>query len=454
MEKIISKIKEAADRFREISKNKIIRVVTHYDCDGIAAGAILARALQRADCRFWLSIVKQLEDDILKQIAQDSCKYDIVFFLDLSGNFELIKGIDTKIFVLDHHEVDAIDSDNIALVNAFLLGKENEISGAGLAYLFAKELNERNKDLSNIAVLGMVGDLLDKSISKINNAILNDSDVYVKKGLPIFSSTRPLRKALEFSSSIFIPGVTGSSSGVINLLRESGIKAENSKTLLSLSEEELSRLVTSIVLRRIGKTGKSDADSILGNVYILKFFNRTEDARELSALLNACGRLGYGDVALALCLGSAEAKESTDGIYGEYKNFLIQGLNYLERSEKAEGKGYVIFNCKSAIKDSIIGVIISILASSFVYEEGKVIVGLAYRDDAKIKISARVSRKNFKEYGDRENKINLKELLCKVCKAIGVEGGAGGHPSAAGCLIPVAKEEALINTLEQELKQA
>lgn len=452
MEKIILEIKEAIDRFKEIDKNKIVRIVTHYDCDGVAAGAILAKALWRAGYKFWITVIKQLEDNILEQIAQDSYKYDIIFFLDLSGNFDLLKKIDAKVFVLDHHEVNTIDSSNILLINPFLLGKENEISGAGLTYLFAKELNERNKDLSNIAVLGMVGDMLERSISKINNAILSDSDVSVKKGLPIFSSTRPLRKALEFSSSIFIPGVTGSSSGVVSLLRESGIKADNSKTLLSLSDDELGRLVTSIVLRRIGKIEKSDVDSILGNVYILKFFNRTEDARGLSALINACGRLGYGDVALALCLGSDDAKEKAEEIYGEYKRLLIHGLDYLERSEKTEGKGYIIFNCKSSIKDSIIGVLLSILASSFIYEYGKVIVGLAYRDDGKIKISARISGKNFKEYEDSENKINLKELLCKVCKAIGAYGVAGGHASAAGCLIPLAKEEEFTKALEQELK--
>lgn len=464
MEKIISKVREAVSRFRETDKNKVVRIITHYDADGITAGAILVKALQRADRKFRLSIVKQLEDSVLKEVAQEACDYDAIFFLDLSGNFKIIKNINTKIFVLDHHEVDddAYES-GIVFVNPFLLGKENEISGAGLTYLFAKELNERNKDLSDIAILGMVGDMLGRSISKINNSILNESNVSVKKGIPLFSSTRPLHKALEFSSSVFIPGVTGSPSGVLNLLRESGIKTDSNKTLLSLSKEELSRLITSIVLRRIGK---SDADSILGNIYILKFFNRTEDARELSTLINACGRLGYGDVALALCLGSAEAKEIAEDVSRDYKNFLIEGLNYVEKSEKTEGKGYVIFNCKSSVRDSIIGVIISILASSFIYEDGKVIAGLAYRDDGKIKVSARVSRKDFKEYGEsekygenekyeenKESKINLKELLCKVCKDIDIDGSAGGHVNAAGCLIPVAMEEAFINALEQNLNE-
>ncbi len=453
MEKIISKIKEAANWFNGTSKNKIVRIITHYDSDGITAGAILAKALQRADCKFWLSIVKQLEDNVLKEVIQDSSKYNAIFFLDLSGNFDIIKDINLKIFIFDHHEVDAASSNNssVILVNPFLFGEEDEISGAGLTYLFAKELDERNKDLSNIAVLGMVGDMLDRSISKINNFILNDSEVSIRKGLSIFSSTRPLIRALEFSTDVFIPGVTGSQSGAINLLRESSIEADSSKTLLSLSKEELSRLVTSIVLRRIGKNGKTDADSILGNIYILKFFNRTEDARELSSLINACGRLGYGDIALSLCLGSAEVKETVEKVYEDYRNFLIEGLNYIERSEKVEGKNYVIFNCKSAVMDSIIGVILSILASSFIYEDGKVMVGLAYRDDGKIKVSARISGKDFKE-----KKINLKELLCKACKVIDIKGSGsvGGHANAAGCLIPIANEETFIRALEQELKHA
>ena len=42
----------------------------------------------------------------------------------------------------------------------------------------------------------------------------------IKKGPTVFSAMRPLHKALEFSSSVFIPGVTGNFNGALEMLRE------------------------------------------------------------------------------------------------------------------------------------------------------------------------------------------------------------------------------------------
>lgn len=474
MEKFIKNIKSAAERFREICEkykveNKVpfIRIVTHYDTDGITSGAILARALQRADCEFWLSTVSQLEKTVFEKISKE--KFDILFLLDLSGDFELVKTIKSDVFILDHHEtknVIGVIPKNITFANPFLHGiKNDEISGAGLTYLFAKEINPQNKDLADLAVLGMIGDTLGNSISKINQSILNDSNVAVKKGLKIFSSTRPLHKALEFSSNIFIPGVTGDSNGAVQFLREIGIKFDNEKTLLDLSDEELSKLVTAIVLRKINHKNNSQDDkdsksetlsteSILGNIYTLKFFNRTEDARELSALINACGKLGNSDVAFSFCLGSYDAKEEADRLYFDYKKHIVEGLNYVRTmNNKIEGKNYVVYNCKTAIKDSLIGVVLSILSNSFIYPAGVVFVGLAYREDGKIKVSTRISGSRDENKTEKTSKINLRDILLNTCSHLNADCEVGGHERAAGCLVPIFLEENFINALEQELSK-
>lgn len=474
MERIIKEIKGAVARFKNIlenAENPFVRIITHYDTDGITAGAILAKTLQRIDCGFHITIIKQLEKKVLEELIKEfQNQKGIIFFLDLCGNFDLIRNMNTEVFILDHHQIDGSLSlpKNISLVNPsfFSSGKE-EISGAGLAYLFSKEFNERNKDLAHLAVIGMVGDVLGHNISKTNNMILQDSDVEVKKGLSILSSTKPINKALEFSTELFIPGVTGNSDGAVQMLRDAGIKFDNARNMASLNQEELSKLVTAIVLRKAehpAESGKisednneitdseKSADAIIGNIYTLKFFNRTEDIRDLSSLINACGKLDNGDIAMEFCLGSPKAKEEAEKIYDARKKQIIDGLNYIKNlKSRIEGKNYVIYNCKDMIRDSVIGTILSILAFSFLYPAGNVLIGMAYRDDGKIKVSARITKKSN---GINKREINLKEIVNSACESAGIDGESGGHANAAGCLVPVINEEKFINAIQQELQRA
>ena len=424
-------IKTASLKFLESSKNKHITIISHYDTDGITSAAIMTRALARMKKRFSVKIVKHLEPELLKELNGD-----LVLFLDLGSSFlERLSHLNKEIIVIDHHEISDKIPENLTVVNPRIYGEE-EISAAGLTYLFCKELDEKNKDLANLAVIGMVGDMLDREIGKLNNDILKDAEIKIKKGLLIYPATRPIHKTLEFSSGFYIPGVTGNSRGVFDLLNDAGIKKENGafKSIIDLNEEEMTRLITAVLLR------KQDAVDLIGNIYLVKIFNKLEDARELSAMINACSRLGNSETALALCLNNKSARERAEQIYAKYKQHIIQALKYVEEN-KIEGKGYVIINAKNIIKDTIIGTISSIIASSHLYSNGTIIVGLAYDND-KIKISARVC--------GREGR-NVREVLETATKGI-PEAECGGHPMAAGCLINKSLEQEFINRVVKALE--
>lgn len=423
----------AARKFLEKSKNKSIRIISHHDTDGITSAAIMTIALKKLDLSFSVKIVKQLEKEFIQNLPEN----EILVFLDLgSSNLNEISKLKTDIFVIDHHEISTLIPENIELINPHNSQEEN-ISASGLTYLFVKSLNQDNKDLANLAVIGMVGDMLDRELSKPNNNILNEADLIIKKGLLIYPSTRPINKALEYSS-ILIPGVTGNSRGAINLLKESGIEKENGsyKSLLELSKEETSKLITNILIKR----SKQDNSEIIGNIYLIKFFNKLEDARELSARINACARLNHPDVALLLCLGDKQALTKSEKIYADYKQHIISALNYVTVAEKIEGKSYLIINAKNEIKDTIIGTIASILSSSPEYEPGSVIVTMAYSED-KIKVSARICGRQGR---------NLRELIQTSLGKI--EAECGGHAQAAGCLLPKENEKEFIASLKKQLE--
>jgi single-stranded-DNA-specific exonuclease len=432
---MLSSINIAVKEFQELTKNKEIQIISHHDTDGITSAAILTKALSREGKKFSTRIVKGLDEEIINSLPQDK----IIIFLDLASNsFEYIKKLKTKVFILDHHELTSDPPENVTIINPHIFGEE-EISGAGVTYLFAKALNEKNIELAHFAVIGMVGDMLEKKPSKIYNDIINSSKIILKKGLIMYPATRPIDKVLEYSSDIFIPGVTGSSIGTSNFLRDLGItrKQGRYKSIIELTDEETSKLITAISLQR---SDKCDPSELIGNIYLVNFFGNLEDVRQISAVINACSRLGESGLAISYCLQNQKAKERVDKLYTKYKQEIVKALNSVATFKKIENKNYIIINAEDKIKDTIIGTIASILSNSRNYEKGKAIIAMAYNED-KIKISARMVGKTEK---------NIREVLNSVVEIIG--GEVGGHSAAAGALIEKTKEGEFIDEIKRKLE--
>ena len=204
----------------------------------------------------------------------------------------------------------------------------------------------------------------------------------------------------------------------MELLKDARIQKDNDrfKSICELTEEEMSKLTTTIMLRGISE---EDAARLIGNIYQIKFFNKSEDVRELSALINACSRMDFPHVSLGFCLGNKAFKEQAEKIYIEYKQNLVSALRYASESEKIMGKNYAIINAKNNIKDTIIGTVASIISYSPAYEKGTIIIALAYNED-KIKVSARIKGKEGR---------NVRDILHRAVIPIG--GEVGGHPEAA-----------------------
>src|SRR3989338_8533897 len=431
---MIPKIKLALEHIEKIAKIKPIKIISHFDTDGITSAAIFSRMMQRLGIPFSLQIVKNLEPDFINTLPESH----VLIFLDLaSGSLDHLARKKTEIIIFDHHEIMQEIPSNVYMVNP-LKEKAESISSAAICYLTAKTQSHHNLDLANLAIIGMVGDAMEKNLGKIYTEILKDAETLVKRGLLLSPATSPIDRMLEYSSNPFIPGVTGSYKGVIELLRDANIErmGERYKSLSELSDEEMSSLITAIMLRGVPQ---KSMEELIGNIYLVKFFNKLEDARELSALINSCSRMDNPSIALGFCLGNKSYREEADKGYIVYKQHLIAALKYVNEMEKIQGKKYTIINAKDNIKDTIIGTVASIISNSPVYEQGTIIIALAYNED-KIKVSARLAGKEGR---------NVREVLAKVVIPLG--GEVGGHPNAAGCLIEKKQEEAFIQELKREL---
>jgi RecJ-like exonuclease len=448
-------IKNAVKEFKLI-EDKVIRVVSHLDCDGLTSASIILQVLKREKKKFVLSIAKQLNENLLKELNLEP--YQVIIFTDIgSGYIKLIKKYldNKKIFIFDHHIPDEIDVyDNIIHINPHLSnikGPSFEISGSGIVYFFAKELNNKNKDISHLAVIGSIGDMQDfKSLNKeILEDAIKENKIEVRRGLKMFGSqTKPLYNILQFSTEPFIPGVTGTEEGAINFLTELGIKIKdngNFKKLVNLTEEELKNLTTGIILKRLGSE-KNPAD-IFTDVYLLKEEEDesfTKDAREFSTLLNSCGRLGKPTIGIGVCLNNLNLKEKANELMKEYKIELINGLNwfYTNKDKMIKGNGFVIINAEDTIRDTLIGTIASIISKSNIYCDDTILISMAYTLDNHIKVSMRICNGN--------NKIDLRGILKEITKD---EWETGGHKNACGCLIPIEKEKEFINRAVEVLNR-
>ncbi len=430
-----SELEKISSKFLESISDKEVFIISHFDTDGITSATILIQTLRKLDKKFSLKIVPRLEEATLVNLPKDK----VIVFLDLaSGSLNYLSEMNLEnIFILDHHQVFQAIPEKLNILNPQLNGKE-EISSSSLTYLFCKYLSEDTKELAKLAILGMIGDSMEKSIDKLNNLIINDGEVKRKRGLLIYPSTRPLNRTLEYCSDPYIPGITGNPQGIIEMLREIGLNPPNGKykSLIELNDDEMSRLVTSIVL----KNPKVKNREIIGDIFLIKFFNKLEDGRELSAIINACSRLGESETAVQFCMELTKAKKRAELMHAKYKQFILSGLKFVSESEKIEGNGFVIINAKDKIKDTIIGTIASILSNSSLYEDGTVITTMAYYED-KIKVSTRSVGKSGR---------NLREVLSSVVEKTG--GDVGGHEVAAGCMIKQEKEKEFLDFLKKSLE--
>lgn len=446
-------INNSIAKFKSLEKTPV-RIISHLDADGIAAASILAKAFTRENIKFSLSIIKQISKQRLKEFADET--YKIYFFTDLGSNsLTEIENtfLNKEVFILDHHIPEKKETKlNFVNPHLFDIDGTKEISGAGVVYLFAKYMNELNKDLSYLAIVGAIGDIQEdyindsKKFSGINQDILKDAEssgkLRIEIGLRMFGiQTRPLHKLLEYSTDPYIPDVTGSEENAIHFLNELNIPVKDYENkwrrLCDLKEEELKKLVTGIVLRRMGSEEKPE--DIFGEIYTILNENElspTRNAREFATLLNACGKLGKSSLGIGVCLDDEKSKKQANDLLLDYKKEIIKALNWFYSKRKTESiiedKNLVLINVEHNLRDTLIGVLTSIISKSNLYQDNTVIMTMVYTPDDEIKVSVR----------GVNTEMDLKKLLEKIGEKIPLQ--LGGHTSAAGCLFSLEKEKEFV----------
>lgn len=517
-------LKECVDSFRDIDNKETIRIITHLDTDGISAAAILTKAMIRERKKFSVVFVNCLTKEFIKSLASEPNK--IFVFLDLGTSHITKIKQDLKektVYVLDHHstrirkineEIRKSDEEkkkaddekkidetikksdeekkktgeenNIFHVNPHIFGfnGSKEISGAGVAYIFAKELNPKNMDLACWGILGAIGDSQENDgFLGLNDEILKDAigskKISVERGIRFFGAEhKPLFKLLKNCTDFYMPGITGQDDKAQDFLSSIGIEPRIKgrwTKLDDLKDDELKRLIEKICLIKLNASNNANNklnhnsnpnlnhnlntnndltddkkdNSIYGNKYILCGASQDiRDLRELSTVLNACGRLDKASIGLGLLLGDKKSLISAIYTLNEYKREILNGIKWIETRKRTskiiEEKGYTIINAEENISHKILGIILSMLSRNHELDEGTYLLALARAKDSKTKISFRISGNNKNNLN-----INLVKLLGKIVEKF--DGEYGGHSNAAGGLIDTKYEKQFIDFAKNEL---
>jgi len=448
-----------------VQESGFIHVVSHLDADGLAAAGIIGKALLRLGANFRIRIQQWIDEKIVADITSD--KPALTILTDLgSGYLNVLSEhlSDNRIVILDHHQPIGDSTGNILQVNPHLHGIDGskDISGAGVAYFTAKALDDANRDLAGIAVVGALGDLQDKyeqrALGGLNEKIVADAVaagcLKVEKDLMFFGrETRPIHKALSYTTSPFLPGISGEEDKSLAFLVSLGINPKHGdkwRALRDLSEEEKRQLCSALSDHLISRGYPSDVLNLVGSIYTLvneEPWTPLRDAREFSVLLNGTGRMEKASLGVAICMGDrGSALEQAEAVLRDYRRTITQYLSWLmEKPERVEElESIYVIRGEGFINEKVIGTLSSILSTSLPKPE-KPIIAYAVADEEIVKVSAR-TLDMLTSKG-----LDLGEIMRVAAEKF--EGKGGGHDIAAGAQVRIEDVDAFVKLVDELVKK-
>lgn len=182
--KIIN-IREGIDLLKKHLNGKIALLVDS-DVDGMTSSAIIYKYIKSINnyvdihCYYHPGKQHGLTNEFMDFVA--SGNFDLVIAPDSSSNdvenIEKLKvEFNADILIIDHHEVDKTTEYGVIINNQICSNTNSNLTGAGMTYLFCKELDKEYQtgildELSNLAMLGQVGDCSDVLENEVRNLCL------------------------------------------------------------------------------------------------------------------------------------------------------------------------------------------------------------------------------------------------------------------------------------------
>ncbi|KXB04345.1 hypothetical protein AKJ50_02495, partial [candidate division MSBL1 archaeon SCGC-AAA382A13] len=432
-----------------LTGDRRIKINTHTDPDGISAGVILAKCLKHYDTPFHVSFGGPPEKKDLENLKKQD--YDLFIFLDQgTGQFQIIKkhllDKNCPVMILDHHPGDVKNQTGLDYLNPhiFNLSGAKDVSASGVTYSVIEKINPKFEKLSEIALIGALGDRQDtpSGLTGINKKILQKSIekniMTTKTGLKLYGRSLKIHECLSNSIKPFLLGISGNESEAKNLVKKTGFS--NEKTLENLSNSEEKKLRKKILEKIKIDAPENLKNSLWGTIYTSKT-NQTagpKNAHEYVTLLDSCEKFRKIEIGFSSLLGDEKSGEKALEIVEKYQNLIIETMNQIaSNKEKIKTTSHLRYlDFGDDVKSKIVGEILSIAIESGLIKTDKPIFGLSKAGEDRLKISARATPE-YVESGPALGKV-----LKKVSEELG--GSGGGHNVAAAARIPLERKSEFI----------
>jgi single-stranded-DNA-specific exonuclease len=380
----------------QIRRQEFVEVFAHHDADGIAAASILCHAMLRAGIRFRLRV--------RREVTPSDLNGDSAYLLcDLgSGRDDLQK----TTIVVDHHLV-RFEGEFHANPRLAGIDGDRELSAAGMAYCVALALGD-NRDLAGLVIPGILGDgqeFVGKNLEIFNEAIANGI-IVPDRGLKL--PGRDMTERWYMATSPYLEGIS-SNEGLIAEIIDSA-----RDTRAAGNGPRLDTLLSRVVLASAKGTSADSLMATYGDIHHLQR-EVIEDAHAMTAIIDACGKTGHGEIGATLCLRSSHDIEQAWEITRQHR---VQVIEAVKSARPVEGSPGVFEVQGTTLASDVADILVRDLPHTrpvLVYARGA--------DGCHI--SARCPK---------TAKADIGPLVHRLAEACG--GNGGGHILRAGATIP------------------
>ncbi len=417
-----------------LERSRRARILCHYDPDGAAAAATIAKTLMRKGKEFHITLSSVLDDELLSKFKEEG--NDLTIVADMgSGQLDMLERLDGGTIVLDHHKPHG-DSEKVVHVNPHLAGIDGvrEVCGASMAWIFSLIVDEANWDLAGIAMAGAIGDKqhVDGFIG-LNAGLFKEAEarkVLVKERM-LSLRDMPLADALSCSLSPYLVGLTGRREACVDFIKSLGLDPEVSPRKLPAKER---RTLTSMLAIRMLKQGAQPEAmrTLVEEKYWIP--DRGIYADEMSALINSCSRLGREGLGVSLALGDGGALREAEVLRDDYFRQIIGYLHELEKGMFTKRRVQFFYCPEPTLAGAVAGI-----GMQYYFNGGMPSLGFSVLEKT-TKVSSRGNRQLV------ARGLDLSSAMNEAAAEVGGQGG--GHNIAAGATIPKGKEEKFISLVD------
>ena len=433
------------------SSSGTVRIISHYDGDGISSAGIISKMIGRQGLRFHTTMTNVLKDeDILKMEGG----FELLVISDMGSSqaesiSKKVLEIGARAIILDHHNVDGrktpfsiSDGGGVVEVNPRFhrINGTSGCSGSTLAFLLAVTLDPSNIDM---CLFSLAGSLADRqhvpSFSELNygvrNLALDRGFLRISTGMPF--SGRSISEAIVTSNDPFIDGISGDEEAVRSLLSQMSI---NPFIPIEEVESEKMKVLQSYIYVRLLRNGVKR--SLVHELFRENFYSpEYGPLQDLAYAIDGCGRFGKSSLGFRVVWGDMDAfREALEDRF-EYKRHIQELL--LRRKE--DGVNDLEYIQWFMIEEDTLSGTIGGLAHNYIFDHDKPMLAVARDEDGTMKVSSR---------GDREmcrKGLDLGAVMKEAAREAG--GGGGGHDVAAGAHFPETKLEEFLRTCNRLVRE-